>query len=192
MLLIIVGKGVCPMLKSNIKTELRNWTLSLSIAIGVVMIVRTFLFAPYIVEGASMDPTLHNHEKIFVSKLTAFKGFDRGDIVIIHGAEENYVKRIIGLPGDKVEMHNDQLFINGEVVKESYLAFNRDAAEQMGVNLTEDFGRVEVPANHFFVMGDNRLVSMDSRNGLGLIEADDMVGKLQFVYYPFSEIRRVK
>jgi signal peptidase I len=180
------------MFKSSVLAEMKSWILSLSIAVGIVLIVRTFLFAPYIVEGASMEPTLHNQEKIFVNKLTAVTGFDRGEIVIIKGSEDNYVKRIIGLPGDQVEMKNDQLFVNGELVKESYLAYNREVAEQMGVYLTEDFETVTVPKNQYFVMGDNRLVSMDSRNGLGLIKEDQIVGSPEFVYFPFNEIRSVE
>jgi signal peptidase I len=180
------------MVKSTIFAELKSWIISLSIAVAIVFIVRTFLFAPYIVEGASMEPTLHNQEKIFVNKLTALTGFDRGEIVIIKGSEDNYVKRIIGLPGDKVEMNNDQLFVNGELIKESYLAYNREVAEQMGINLTDDFELVTVPQNQYFVMGDNRLVSMDSRNGLGLIEEDRIVGSPEFVYFPFKEIRTVE
>jgi signal peptidase I len=180
------------MLKSNTLAEMKSWILSLSIAIGIVLIVRTFLFAPYIVEGASMEPTLHNQEKIFVNKLTTVTGFNRGEIVIIKGSEDNYVKRIIGLPGDKIEMKNDQLFVNGELVKESYLAYNREVAEQMGVYLTEDFETVTVPKNQYFVMGDNRLVSMDSRNGLGLIKENQIVGSPEFVYFPFKEFRTVE
>jgi signal peptidase I len=180
------------MLKSSIKAELKSWTLSLSIAFALVLIVRTFIFSPYIVEGASMEPTLHNQEKIFVNKFLSINDFKRGEIVIIKGSEENYVKRIIGLPGDQVEMSNDHLYINGKLVKESYLAYNREVAKQMGMNLTGDFEIVTVPENHFFVMGDNRLVSMDSRNGLGLIHKKNIVGNIEFVYYPFSEFRMVK
>ncbi|MHC0039113.1 signal peptidase I [Pseudoneobacillus sp. C159] len=180
------------MFKSGISAELKSWMFSLSIALGLVLIVRTFIFAPYIVEGASMEPTLHNQEKIFVSKIAAVNGFHRGEIVIIEGDVDNYVKRIIGIPGDKIEVRNDQLFINGKVVEESYLSYNREVAEQMGLFLTDDIEPITVPANHYYVMGDNRLVSMDSRNGLGLIKKDDIVGKLEFVYYPFSEFRSVK
>jgi signal peptidase I len=180
------------MSKSKTLAEMKSWILSLSIAVGIVLIVRTFLFAPYIVEGASMEPTLHNQEKIFVNKLTTVTGFARGEIVIIKGSEDNYVKRIIGLPGDKIEMKNDQLVVNGEVVKESYLAYNREVAEQMGVYLTEDFETVTVPKNQYFVMGDNRLVSMDSRNGLGLIKENQIVGSPEFVYFPFKEFRTVE
>jgi signal peptidase I len=180
------------MLRSKLKEELKSWLITLFIAFGVVMIVRTFLFAPYIVEGASMEPTLHNSEKIFVNKISSSNSIQRGDIIIIEGPVDSYVKRVIGLPGDKIKMENDQLFINNKPFNEDYLSFNREVAKKMGTNLTGDFGPVTVPKNQFFVMGDNRLVSMDSRNGLGLISKEDIVGKSEFVFYPFSEIRSVE
>lgn len=178
--------------KSKTKEELKSWFVTLIIAFGIVLVVRTFLFAPYSVDGASMEPTLHDHEKIFVNKFSSVNSVTRGDIVIIEGPEENYVKRVIGLPGDIVEMKNDQLTINGKMIDESYLSYNRKTAKQMGTLLTGDFGPVTVPAKEYFVMGDNRLVSMDSRNGLGLIKKDTIVGKSEFVFYPFSDFRTVK
>lgn len=171
------------------KKELVSWGKSILIALGIAFVVRTFLFSPYIVEGSSMEPTLHNHEKIFVNKSV---GFSRGDIVIIKGSAENYVKRIIGFPGDRIEMKNDQLFINGKSFKETYLSSNMKLAQQQGSKLTEDFGPIIVPKHHYFVMGDNRLFSRDSRNGLGYIKEESIVGKSEFVFYPFTDVRMVK
>jgi len=180
------------MLSSNSKKELVGWGKMLLIAAGISVVIRTFLFAPYIVEGASMEPTLHNQEKIFVNKMYYSNNFNRGDIVIIKGQTENYVKRIIGTPEDRIEMNDDQLLINGEPFKESYLSENRKAAEEMGSQLTGDFGPIVVPANHYFVMGDNRLKSTDSRNGLDFINEKDILGKSEFVIFPFSNIRNVE
>ncbi len=176
-------------MNSNSKKEWKSWGKSLFIALGVAFVARTFLFAPYIVEGASMEPTLHNNEKIFVNKFNLTDRFKRGEIVIIKGKKENYVKRIIGLPGDQIEMKNDQLFINGVFFKESYLSQNRKLAEQIGSRLTGDFGPITVPKNKFFVMGDNRLYSKDSRNGLGLFTKKDIVGQSEFVFFPFTDMR---
>ncbi|WP_462413561.1 signal peptidase I [Neobacillus sp. Marseille-QA0830] len=176
-------------MSSKVKKELFSWGKSLLVALGIAFIVRTFVFAPYIVEGASMEPTLHNQEKIFVARLPVTGGIDRGEIIIIKGEEENYVKRVIGLPGDTVEMKSDQLFINGEAVKENYLSENREIAKQKGSLLTGDFGPLTVPQDKYFVMGDNRLFSKDSRNGLGLINKSAIIGKSEFVFYPFSDIR---
>jgi signal peptidase I len=105
----------------NPKKELISWIKSLMLAIILALFLRTYLFSPYIVEGASMEPTLHNQEKILVNKLGTLNGLERGDIVIIKGRSKNYVKRVIGFPGEKIEMKNDELYINDEIIRESYL-----------------------------------------------------------------------
>lgn len=179
-------------MKFNSKKELKSWGKAAFISIGIAMVVRTFLISPYIVEGASMEPTLHNHEKIIVNKVNLTDSFSRGEIVVIKGKEENYVKRIIGLPGDTIVMKNDQLFINGVLFKEPYLSHNLELAKQMGSLLTGDFGPIKVPNNKFFVMGDNRLLSKDSRNGLGYFTKEDIIGKSELVFLPFSHIRNPK
>ncbi|NRD77908.1 signal peptidase I [Bacillus sp. BRMEA1] len=89
-------------------------------------------------------------------------------------------------------MKNDQLFINGKLCKEPYLAENLKAAKEMGSMLTGDFGPLILPADRYFVMGDNRLRSMDSRNGLGFIKQSAIIGKGEIVLYPFADIRNVK
>lgn len=93
-------------------------------------------------------------------------------------------------PGDTVEMKNDQLYINGKKVDEPYLAANKKRAKQDGKPLTYDFGPVKVPDNKYFVMGDNRRNSMDSRNGLGLFTKKQIAGTSKFVFYPFNEMRK--
>ena len=177
---------------SNSKQALIGWVKTLLFAVLVAFLVRTFIFSPYIVDGASMEPTLHNNEKIFVYKFKSFNDFNRGDIVIIKEKEENYVKRIIAFPGDEIEMKNDELIINGKFVHESYLSENRKTAKALGSRLTGDFGPLTVPDGHLFVMGDNRLFSKDSRNGLGFIQQDNIVGKSEFVFFPFENFRNVK
>lgn len=178
--------------KTKTKNELKSWIKSLAFAALVAFMVRTYFFSPYIVEGASMEPTLHNHEKILVNKYNSVEHLTRGDIVIIKGEEENYVKRVIGFSGDQIEMRNDELLINGKSFKETYLAENRKDANFSGLRLTGDFGPLTVPDGHLFVMGDNRLHSMDSRNGLGYIKKSSIIGKSEFVFYPFENFREVE
>ena len=98
------------------------------------------------------------------------------------------MKRVIGLPGDIIEMRNDQLYVNHEVKNEEYLQSNKNKRKKL-MNLTEDFGPITVPKNKIFVMGDNRLISRDSRNGLGLIDRSDVLGKLATIYYPFEHMK---
>ncbi|MED4136632.1 signal peptidase I, partial [Priestia megaterium] len=103
---------------------------------------------------------------------------------------KHYVKRVIGLPGEKIEMKKDQLYIDDKKVSEPYLKTNRQIANNMDMELTGDFEPVQIPKNEVFVMGDNRLYSMDSRNGLGLIDEKRIVGKSEFVFYPIKKIRK--
>ncbi|KQL55235.1 signal peptidase [Heyndrickxia shackletonii] len=179
-------------MRDNVRKEIKSWGKSLLIALVIVFVIRSFLISPYIVKGASMEPTLHNNEKVIVNKWNFTGRFDRGEIVIIRGKEKNYVKRIIGLPGDKIVIKNDRLYINGVFCKEPYLSENRKLARQMGSRLTGDYGPITVPKNKYFVMGDNRLRSTDSRNGLGLIQKERIVGKGEIVFYPVSDFRSVQ
>ncbi|MEZ0116362.1 signal peptidase I [Heyndrickxia faecalis] len=175
-------------MSKGIKTLLKSFIF----AILLVAVIRGFFIAPYMVEGESMEPTLHNHDKILVYKVHSAADYQRGDIIIIKGETENYVKRIIGLPGDTILVKNDHLYINGKLRKEPYLAKNLKAARKKGSKLTNNFGPLTVPKNKYFVMGDNRLYSEDSRNGLGLIPKKELVGKTEAVFYPLSQIREVR
>jgi signal peptidase I len=180
---------------SKKKSSILEWGKAIVIAVILALLIRNFLFEPYVVEGKSMEPTLVNSERLFVNKTVKYIGnFKRGDIIILNGKEKgvHYVKRLIGLPGDTVEMKNDRLFINGKQVKEPYLSSNKTNAESMGINLTGDFGPIKVPKGKYFVMGDNRQESMDSRNGLGLFTKDDIQGTEEFVFFPFSNVRQAK
>ncbi|RST77405.1 signal peptidase I [Siminovitchia acidinfaciens] len=188
-------------MKNNQGTSksIASWIPPILLAIGLVIVIRTFLFSPMIVDGASMEPTLHDHERIIVSKTISWTGeVDRGEIIIIKGddAKTNYVKRVIGLPGDMIEMKDDQLYINEQPTEEPYLEENMKAAEDRGSNLTEDFGPIIIPEDHFFVMGDNRFNSIDSRSrlgfSLGLIERERIIGKSKLVLFPFKNIRVTK
>ena len=178
--------------KSELKNEYVSWIKSFVIALGIALIIRTFFFSPVMVDGASMEPTLHDQEKMLVSKTIVWVGeVHRGDIVIIETDDPklSYVKRIVGLPRDVIEMRGDQLFINNEQVNEPYLEGNKNIAHLDGRQLTEDFGPITVPDDHYFVMGDNRFRSLDSRNQLGFIEADRIIGKSRIVFYPFKNAR---
>ncbi|MDA1475717.1 signal peptidase I [Bacillus changyiensis] len=172
------------------KSSLFEWVKAIIIAIVLAIVIRIFLFEPYLVEGTSMDPTLHDGERLFVYKTVKYIGeFNRGDIVIIDGDEKNvhYVKRLIGLPHETVQVKNDTLYINGKKVAEPYLSEKRKEVDGI---LTHDFGPVKVPEGKYFVMGDNRQRSMDSRNGLGMIDKDRVAGTSQFVFFPLNEIRK--
>ena len=183
-------------MKKWIKSELFSWITALTTALILAFCVRAFLFEPFIVEGASMKPTLNDNEKLLVNKVATYTGSVHSqDIVIIDSDSEediHYVKRVIGLPGDKVEMTDDKLLINGEVVDEPYLDEEIGKAHSIDMDYTGDFGPVTVPSHSYFVLGDNRLNSMDSRNGLGFIDEDQIIGVSEFVVMPITDARKTE
>lgn len=179
------------------KNELWEWAKALIIAVLLAAIIRYFLFAPIIVDGLSMMPTLHDHDRMIVNKLSYKIGEpDRFDIVVFHAPEgKDYIKRVIGLPGDKVEYRNDTLYINGKAIDEPYLdEYKKDVIDGP---LTEPFtlkeltGQETVPEGELFVMGDNRRYSKDSRH-IGTVPMEKVLGNTSVIYWPLDEIKVVK
>ncbi|TQR17415.1 signal peptidase I [Psychrobacillus soli] len=179
------------------KNELWEWSKALLIAFGLAAIIRFFLFTPIVVDGESMMPTLQNGDRMVVNKIGYMVGKpDRYDIVVFHAPEQkNYIKRVIGLPGDHVEFNNDQLFINGKKLPEPYLEQYKSEINEG--TLTDDFTleditqKHEIPEGYIFVMGDNRRYSKDSRH-IGLVAIDEVIGSTNFVFWPMDDIGFVK
>lgn len=176
------------------KQELYEWMKALGIALIAAFVIRTFLFSPAIVKGESMMPTLINQDRMVVTKIGEPERFD---VIVFHATEsEDYVKRVIGLPGDRIEYKDDVLYINGKAYDEPYLD---DYKEQLtGGPLTESFtleetpiGSETVPEGHLFVMGDNRRYSKDSRH-IGAISMDQVVGTTKTVFWPVKDIKIIK
>jgi signal peptidase I len=137
----------------------------------------------------SMMPTLQDGEKLIVNKAIFFISEPkRGDIIVFHATEDkDWIKRVIGEPGDIVEVENDTLYINDEMVDEPYLDISKSIATGI---LTNGF-RSEVPEDHIFVMGDNRQNSRDSRM-IGPIPIDSVFGRAEAVFWPITGLRWVK
>lgn len=173
------------------RTELFDWLKSFVLIGSVTAFIYLFIMAPYVVQGHSMETTLHDGERVMVNKAIYYLEDPKpGEIVIIHpdASGENWIKRVIAVAGDTVEAKNDQLYVNGQPLQEDYLAENRKKAEAAGEALTKDFGPVTVGEGSIFVMGDNRNNSMDSRV-IGPVQLDHVVGRAEFVYWPFNAIR---
>lgn len=158
-----------------------------------VLMVRALFFSNYIVEGHSMNPTLEQGNFLMVNKMVySFTKPERFDVIVFQqeNAEFNYVKRVIGLPGDQIEYKQDSLYVNGELVMEPFI--RSDHLKVFGGNFTGDFslkeitGEEEVPKGHVFVIGDNRLSSLDSRH-FGFVKIEDIVGKVHVRYWPVDE-----
>jgi signal peptidase I len=179
------------------KNELWEWSKALLIAVGLAALIRYFLFTPIVVDGLSMMPTLHNGDRMIVNKLSYSMGQpDRFDIIVFHAPEQkDYIKRVIGLPGDIIEYENDVLYINGKAYDEPYL---EEYKEQVNDGLlTEDFtleekiGQEKVPEGTLFVMGDNRRFSKDSRH-IGVVSVEEVIGSTNVIYWPIKDIEVIK
>ncbi|HWJ79718.1 MAG TPA: signal peptidase I [Niallia sp.] len=177
-------------MKKSMKKEVFSWMISVVVALTVAFLCRTFLFSPSTVHGESMSPTFQDTDRIIISKISKIQRFD---LVVFQApdANERYIKRIIGLPGDRVEMKNDVLYINGKVIEEPYLEINKD--NTIFNHYTGDFtlaeltGEEKVPQGKLFVLGDNRLVSKDSRY-FGFISEESVIGEVKFRIYPIKSM----
>ena len=168
--------------KSSKSRAVLGWVIAIAVAVAVAFLIRAFVFEIIMVDGPSMQPTLHTNERLAVEKVTRYGGLpQRGEIVIVHypnGTNNNYVKRVIGLPGETVEVKNSVVYINGQPLSEDYVSSEAYA----------DMGAVTVPENSVFVMGDNRANSEDSRY-VGAIARDQIVGHAMAVIWPIGEWR---
>lgn len=163
----------------------------LLISLFVGIIIRGFLLIPVPVTGNSMDQTLTQGDMIVMEKFSKIKRFD---VIVFQQPDGTiYIKRVIGLPGDQIRYENDQLYINNEPVSEEFLTNNRNRDHQVSpyttdFKLQELTGASRLPKNEYFVLGDNRRISKDSRS-FGTVETKDILGKARAVYYPITQIK---
>ena len=162
-----------------LRSEIRVWTRDLLIAIGLALVIIVFLYQPVKVEGTSMAPLLSDQERIFINKFVyRFEEIQRGDVVVFWyplDRSKSFIKRIIGLPGETVEIRHGALFVNNHPIAEPYVP-------QQYADVS-DFGPVKVPKNSYFVMGDHRISSNDSRV-FGPVSMQYIYGRAVFAYWP--------
>ncbi|KGE19479.1 signal peptidase I [Paenibacillus wynnii] len=167
--------------------ELKDWILTAVVVFIIMSLLNIFVFNISTVKGQSMQPTLWEGEKLFINKITlSFANPKRGDVIVLHdpstglNRKEYLVKRVIGIPGDVVEVRDHLLYVNGKVKAEPYI----DTAIQ-----DPDFAPITIDEDGFFVMGDNRHAgaSKDSRY-FGFITKDMIVGRAAFIWWPFSKL----
>lgn len=168
------------------KKEIFEWVKTIIISLIIALVITTFM-KPTIVKHYSMQPTLDENDFLIINRLLYTRGTpERGDIIVFesnqmdnNGDQKLLIKRIIGLPGEEIQIRGGQVYINEELLAEPYLE--------------DDYthGNIQqfIPENALFVMGDHRNNSLDSRNeDLGLVDFEDIVGKAFVRLYPFSEI----
>ena len=177
----------------NVKKEILSWILTIAVAVAAALLIRTFLFEPIRVDGESMCDTLQDGEIMLVTKPEyLFVDPQRGDVVICKypGRTENFVKRVMGIPGDVIEIRSNVVYRNGEALDEPYLTPERNdnGFSMAPFTLGED---------EYFVMGDNRDNSHDSRNYYdyftpAALTRDMIIGHVRCVVFPFSDIRTIE
>ncbi len=161
---------------------LRSWIRDLALSIGVSAFIIIFLYQPVRVEGTSMLPNLEDQDRLFINKMAFRVGeVERGDVVVFQYPRDHtksYIKRVIGLPGDRVTIDHGRVFVNGKALSEPYVP----------ARFTDDRSQPEmrIPTDQFFVMGDHRSISSDSRD-FGPVDRELIYGKAAFVYWPMDQ-----
>jgi len=168
-----------PVNQSGVKSWLRELLEAVLPALVIVLVVNVFLAQATRVEGQSMDPSLHDNQRIIIEKLTyRFRPPARGEIVVLRRPQRDpLIKRVIGLPGEKVAIRNGRVYVDGESLDEPYLS------ELTGGLMAPEI----VPEGHVFVLGDNRDSSNDSR-AFGMVPFEDIMGRAWVRYWPPIEI----
>src|ERR1700680_1556226 len=163
----------------SLRHEIRVWTRDLLIAIGLALVIIVFLYQPVKVEGTSMAPLLSDQERIFINKFVyRFEAIHRGDVVVFWyplDRSKSFIKRVIALPGETVSIRQGVVTANGKIVPEPYVP-----AQYEDVS---DYGPVRVPKDSYFLMGDHRISSNDSRV-FGPVASRFIYGRAVFAYWP--------
>src|SRR6202171_4395848 len=163
----------------SIRYATRVWPRDLLIALGLALVIIVFLYQPVKVEGTSMAPLLSDQERIFINKFVyRFEDIHRGDVVVFWyplDRSKSFIKRVIGLPGETVDIRHGLLYVNGKVIPEPYVPAQYEDAN--------DYGPDRVPKDSYFVMGDHRISSNDSRV-FGPVATRFIYGRAVFAYWP--------
>jgi signal peptidase I len=163
----------------HLPRELRSWTRDLAVALGLAIVVMIFLYQPVKVEGTSMNPLLSDQERIFINKFVyRFEPIERGDVVVFWyplDRSKSFIKRVVGLPGETIEIRSGHLYVNGQELTDQYVP--------AGYIDGSNYGPRRIPFGNYFVMGDHRDSSNDSRV-FGPVPRSYIYGKAVFAYWP--------
>ncbi|MCQ2359485.1 MAG: signal peptidase I [Phascolarctobacterium sp.] len=168
-----------------------DWLVSIIVAVALAFCIRTFLVEPYMVSGSSMYPSLHNRERLVVDKLSYFITDPvKGEIIVFRYPKDqtrDFIKRVIAVAGDTIEMRNGKVLVNGNVIEENYIWKD----DPKGKN-SSDFRKTVVPNGTIFVLGDNRNNSEDSRfKDVDFVPLKLVKGRALFCFWPTDRIRKI-
>ncbi len=172
-------------IKKEKRKERKSFFLTLLTAFIIALSLRIFVFEFVGIDGPSMEPTLVKGESVVINKLVyKYSTPSRGDVVVVlfPDVTEHYVKRVIGLPGETIQIKNGVVYINGQALSTDY--YNKEEVP------AGDFGPIVVEQGSVFLMGDNRNHSQDSR-ALGTLKISDITGKVEFIVWPFNRIKKL-
>ena len=160
--------------------------LSYIFVIIVAVLIKEFVFSPIKVQGTSMEPNLQDGDIMILNEIGYhLNGLERFDIVVVRTDEGKIIKRVVGFPGDTIKYQDNKLYINGNLIEEE---FSHDVTHNFDLN---EIGHDKIPDGYYFVIGDNRGNSLDSRK-IGLIKKQQIMGKTDFVVYPFAKFGKIK
>lgn len=172
------------MSNTSLGEEIKDWVVSILIAVVLAFFIRYFIVELYMVEGPSMRPTLVNSERLVVNKfIYRFKQPERGEILVFkypRDQSRDFIKRVIAIPGDTIEVKEGRVFVNGQLLNETYILERTKGSYPLST----------VPEGHVFVMGDNRNNSEDSRfKDVGFVPYTLIKGKAVIVFWPLDHIK---
>lgn len=174
------GQGTAP--KKPGKSSAREWAETLVVALLVALVIRTFVVQVYLVEGPSMEPTLHTYERVFVNKLVyRLRDPKPGEIIVLQDPnrpQRELIKRVIAVAGETIEIKRGTVYVNGQPLKEPFI--------NTAIKSTTDMAPLTIPAKQVFVMGDNRGMSFDSR-AIGPVAQSKIDGKAFFMFWPVDK-----
>ncbi len=168
-------------------SHIRNWLRDLAISVAASAFIIIWIYQPVRVEGTSMQPRLHDNDRLFINKFVySFEKIGRGDVVVFHypgDPAKSYIKRVIALPGDDLRIEDGRVYVNRQRVAEPYVP----PLFEDGRSVAQEI----IPAGSYWVMGDHRSISSDSRD-FGPVPRGLIYGKAAFIYWPADGVGVVR
>ena len=167
--------------ETSTASEIKDWIVSIVVAVALAMFIRTFIVELYVVDGPSMRPTLESEQRLVVNKfIYRFHPPEKGDVLVFQYPRDpsrDFIKRVIAVPGDTIEIREGRVLVNDQLLTEDYIL----------EKTRSEYPKATVPEGHIFVMGDNRNSSEDSRFAdVGFVPYDLIKGKAMLVFWPIS------